>query len=359
MSKFSAVKLKHQIEDTISTIGRASKNRSVNEFQKERNEAIYRLLNDIGEYGNIWDDILSSVTTADDLEQILSNKRAIDDGYDDYLNRLCVLLYKYSCHFTLRYDGDVSTDTALGFMSVCQANLSRFDEVSQRNITQTHFNIPFKLVKDVINGEEIKKVRALENLNDELSIKQKEWEETLSNNISQANSLKESIEKYTAAFNFVGLSKGFRSLSKLKRKELRQLYKTQKSLSGAVIAIILLESFVSFSFLVRGLPPENILYTLLPFLSLVVVLLYFYRVNLSNLRNVEAQLLQIDLRNTLCKFIQSYSDYARNMSKGNQSGQSLEKFESLIFSGISMNPSDIPTTFDGLEKIAGILKSKT
>ncbi|HAS6459705.1 TPA: hypothetical protein GRR76_23470 [Vibrio parahaemolyticus] len=358
MSKFSDEQLQHQIESTIDTISRESEGRDINDFQRGRNSAISRLLNDIRESGKIWEETLSPAIKPDDLERMLSQKKEIKEGYDKYINRLCVLMYKYSCHFSLRYDGNLSTDEALVFMSFCQGSLNEFDGLSRRSITQMHFNIPFMLVKSVINEEEIKKVRELENLNEQLDLERQKWEDTLNKNISQANSLKESIEKYTTAFNFVGLSKGFRSLSILKRKELKQLYNTQRNLSKAVIAIILLEGLVSTSFFVSGLPPENILYTLLPFLSLVVVLLYFYRVNLSNLRNVEAQLLQIDLRNTLCKFIQSYSDYSRDILNDNPSGQSLEKFENLIFSGISMNPSDIPTTFDGLEKLAGLLKGK-
>ncbi|EII3729117.1 hypothetical protein LG468_003962, partial [Vibrio cholerae] len=66
-------------------------------------------------------------------------------------------------------------------------------------------------------------------------------------------------------------------------------------------------------------------------------------------------IMQIELRQTLCQFIQSYAEYASEIKAKDAS--SLEKFESLIFSGILSDAEKLPSTFDGLEQIVTMLKS--
>nr|WP_202819706.1 hypothetical protein [Thaumasiovibrio occultus] len=65
--------------------------------------------------------------------------------------------------------------------------------------------------------------------------------------------------------------------------------------------------------------------------------------------------MQLELRQTLCQFIQSYADYAKEIKA--KDGASLEKFENLIFSGILADSDKVPSTFDGLEQIGAMLKS--
>jgi len=40
-----------------------------------------------------------------------------------------------------------------------------------------------------------------------------------------------------------------------------------------------------------------------------------------------------------------------------QDSSALEKFESLIFSGVFSNPEKLPSTFDGVEQIGSLIKS--
>ncbi len=96
-------------------------------------------------------------------------------------------------------------------------------------------------------------------------------------------------------------------------------------------------------------------YAIFPTLTLQIVLVYFFRIALFNYKSVKAQLLQLELRKTLCQFIQSYSSYAKEMKATDNS--SLEKFENLIFSGIIANEENLPSTFDGLEQLSKIIQS--
>ena len=60
------------------------------------------------------------------------------------------------------------------------------------------------------------------------------------------------------------------------------------------------------------------------------VLLYFFRISLFNIRALKSQLLQIDLRLSLCEFISNYTEETAKM-RGNAK-ESFDKFENVIFS---------------------------
>jgi hypothetical protein len=92
---------------------------------------------------------------------------------------------------------------------------------------------------------------------------------------------------------------------------------------------------------------------LLPVFSITFILIYYFRVALQNHNSIKAQLSQIELRKTLCQFIQSYSDYSTKIKK--EDPESLSKFESIIFSSIITNGDNIPSTFDGLEQVVKLI----
>lgn len=97
------------------------------------------------------------------------------------------------------------------------------------------------------------------------------------------------------------------------------------------------------------------LMVLLPLISIEVILIYFFRVILLNHRSVKAQIMQIELRQTMCQFIQNYTEYSSEIKK--EDAGELEKFESLIFSGVLSDPEKLPSTFDGMEQIGSLIKS--
>jgi len=100
---------------------------------------------------------------------------------------------------------------------------------------------------------------------------------------------------------------------------------------------------------------DGILVSIFPTVSFVAISVYFFRVLLFNYKSVKSQILQIDLRKTLCRFIQNYSEYSSNIKKNDAS--SLDKFESIIFSGIVTDDGNLPSTFDGMEQIGKLIKA--
>lgn len=87
--------------------------------------------------------------------------------------------------------------------------------------------------------------------------------------------------------------------------------------------------------------------------ALELVLIYFFRIVLHGLNSNKAPLLQIDLRLTLCRFIQKYTEFSKGIKEDNPNA--LDKFEALIFSGLVMQDGKLPTTLDGLEPIQKLL----
>jgi hypothetical protein len=99
----------------------------------------------------------------------------------------------------------------------------------------------------------------------------------------------------------------------------------------------------------------NHLFILIPLFSIEIILIYFFRVILLNHRSIKAQLMQLELRQTLCQFIQSYTEYSSKIKASDASA--LDKFENMIFSGVVSNSEKLPSTFDGIEQISKMLKS--
>lgn len=100
-------------------------------------------------------------------------------------------------------------------------------------------------------------------------------------------------------------------------------------------------------------PSLKDLAALVPSASIVVISIYYFRVLLFNYRSAKSQLLQIDLRKTLCQFIQSYSEYSSEIKAKDK--DALARFESVIFSGIVSTEENMPSTYDGIDQISKLI----
>ena len=166
---------------------------------------------------------------------------------------------------------------------------------------------------------------------------------------TRVQALAEKLETYETAYNFVGLYAGFKSLKETKVTEKRWNF----------FFLLILGSLILAPFVVKLLPGFNVVpksdvdYAgIITLAGLELLLLYFFRVALHNFRSIKAQLLQIELRMTLCQFVQSYAEYAKSARDG--SSGLLERFEQVVFSGIVTDENSIPSTFDGFDQIANL-----
>lgn len=167
--------------------------------------------------------------------------------------------------------------------------------------------------------------------------------------------LEETLKEQENAFNFVGLYKGFNDLLKTKVRESRVLLGALVSMGIIMITPLMYNIMSSNTQSVLDSDITSNLFKLIPFVSLEILLIYFFRVILQNYKSVKGQILQIELRQTLCQFIQSYAEYSKEIRTTDS--HPLEKFENLIFSGIISDSESIPSTFDGMDQITKLLAS--
>ena len=209
-----------------------------------------------------------------------------------------------------------------------------------------------QIFKYMIHSEDVELFRHIGKTLEDAKKHKEQWDRELASQNSQLETqkaetekLRDNLREYEHGFNFVGLHQGFSNLSKQKTKEASVLF---YSLCGMGATIILSLCINAFYFTTKDW------ITLIPFISMELMLIYFFRIILINHRSVKAQIIQIELRKTLCEFIQSYVKYSAKIQEKDKA--SLEKFENLIFSGILSNPENIPSTFDGMEQISKLLK---
>ena len=176
----------------------------------------------------------------------------------------------------------------------------------------------------------------------------KYWDE-IQQKIDEVNVLKDKLDEYKTAFNFVGLSQGFENLLNQKNRA--------KWLTFAVLILLSIITLapLCFSFYEKFIVDIDISWqSMLPVIGLEFILIYFFRVVLNHYHSIQTQIMQLELRQSLCQFIQSYAEYAKKIKTDDK--DALEKFENLIFSSILSNPDKVPGTFDGVEGLTSLLK---
>lgn len=155
------------------------------------------------------------------------------------------------------------------------------------------------------------------------------------------------------------MSNGFRALRKAKADDLTAEKTTYRNLTIAVILLVFIKTIGSLIYLSSSSSISSVFIAVtVTTIFFLFILLYFFRISLVNIKSIKSQILQIDLRLTLCQFIHNYeTDTAKLRSKDMK--ESFDKFESVIFAPIVATEDQMPSTFDGLEQITNLLGSIT
>lgn len=327
----------------------------VDDFEKQRNSLIRLVINSMESKSEQWDDQCQIniewigdqfISRMSDEEKELSKER-LDD--------ICAICFRFLFELYL----SIKNDLAMEFESARKFalnNLSLFETSAKEQIEYAIREMPIAIFKSIANSESIQSIKDFNSVSSKAKDLQTKWEKEISEKELRVETLKESLEKYENGFNFVGLYQGFDDLSKEKHEEKNNLIYWLRILSAAIVVPILAELiFIYINIKDIALMKEGLALSVLPTVSLVAISIYYFRVLLHNYKSVKSQLLQIDLRRTLCKFIQNYSNYSSDMKK--QDSESLSKFENIIFSGIVSNDDKLPSTYDGLDQIGKFIKS--
>jgi hypothetical protein len=191
-----------------------------------------------------------------------------------------------------------------------------------------------------------------------------EYNKIAGEHIELLNLQKIDIEKYEltlknqkSEMSFVLLDKGFFNLESDKNKFSKVLFWIMVGFAFLLFAVPASFFWLHVTDYIHVLNPnlpKNLsvfseISLFIPFVSIEILLIYFFRISLYHFNANKAQILQLELRRSLCQFIEGYSDFSSKI-KG-KDATALDRFEALIFSGLAPTHETVPTTFDGLDQV--------
>lgn len=235
-------------------------------------------------------------------------------------------------------------------------NFELFTGNDRQQIIFARHSMPVQVAKKLLNDPSISEFRRFSQTVAEASKLRADWDSELEERRLHVEAIQQGLKDATSSYNFVGLVDGFRQLAAAKLTERRVAF-----WSLMVLAIVMITPpTVQISYVISHLEAIEsrkglLLYTLPTILAIEVILIYFFRVVLAQFRSVKAQALQLDVRIALCQFVESYAEYSKKIRKDDPSA--LAKFEAIVFSSLVSESEGIPSTFDGAEQLANLIKS--
>jgi hypothetical protein len=269
---------------------------------------------------------------------------------------LSTSIYRFISELNLAMPDDLPPDLR-NFIRVVDLNVERFPSHMAEEIQWAKRDMPTVILKRILNSSAITSLRNIPDFSSNVEKTIKGWEAKLEESEKTASRLEEALAKHTKEFNFVGLREGFSELAKSVGKGL-----IVARLCMVVFGIFaLVPSMLELWFLSHGdvnlLKTENsiIALTAIGTISCTLLMLYYFRIALRKADFCTAQITQIRLRMSLCRFIQSYAEYSGPIKEKNP--DALSKFEAVIFSNIVGSVEKLPSTFDGIEQLSALAKS--
>lgn len=238
------------------------------------------------------------------------------------------------------------------------SNNSRFNAEQKMRIDFLRLNLPRHLLTQTAKNLKQDHVNAVQkNIEklEEINAKIQTWDSKITYWNARAEALENNLKESAEKLNFVGLAKAFSNLIEEKNAEKRVQVIWMFILGITLLLLPTLSKLVTSHFNIELKLELASLSYVMPFLIAELVSLYFFRIFLHNFYSIKTQLLQLKLRHSLCAFIEGYSEFVER-SKKSSDDRLFEKFESMIFSGISPDPLNVPNHFDGFEQISKLIK---
>lgn len=258
--------------------------------------------------------------------------------------------YRFLCELEYTQPDDLSFELR-GIKTFVDDNLEKFKGTNRQQLIYASYTMPARLTKRILEHTSLGDFKAFsETVSTAKQLKQT-WDKEIEEKTTETKGLQDAISKLQTKYNFVGLVSGFEMLAEKKKNEIQRSFSALIFLG--VIMIVPVVAQITFVLLKVGEIESHrstLIYSLPALLALEFILLYFFRVVLSNFRALQAQLLQLDLRVSLCQFIQSYSEYSSKIKKTDPAA--LDRFEAIVFSAVTTDSEKIPATFDGIEQLA-------
>lgn len=344
-SKTVLAKFKHKIAGLVPS----------DDFEKQRNTLIRLVVGAMENKPEQWDDLCQiNIQWIGDqfINRLADEEKELTKGN---LDDICSMCFRFLFELYLSTKNDLSMEFESAKRFVFN-NLDSFEYSAKEQIEYAIRDMPISIFKSIANGDAIQSLKNFNAVSAKAEKLKDDWNADLAVREAKVDSLKESLSKYENAFNFVGLYQGFDELAKERKKESDGILNWLRILSVVIVSPIVAELiFVYLNLDNIAAVRDGLLVSILPTASLVAISVYYFRVLLFNYKSVKSQLLQIDLRKTLCRFIQNYSDYSGEIKK--KDATSLDRFERIIFSGIVADDGSLPSTFDGMDQIGKFIKA--
>lgn len=267
------------------------------------------------------------------------------------------LIYSYFLNFLIERKLNSQEDLPIeyaNFIDFATYSTDCFSIKAKMQIEYALRGLPLEVVNNLIHSRRFKEYEKFPQLVATAERLISDWDENLGSKISEIKDLESSLKKHEIAFNFVGLYAGFSKLGRIKKEEYCWAKRIMFLLGVLIPLPLIAEAIYMLSMPVEALANYSYLIKTIPIFSLTLIMIYYFRISLNNYNSIRAQIMQIELRKSLCRFIQSYAEYVKGVkSNGNES--LLVKFEEIIFSNIMTSEEKVPSTFDGLEQLAGLI----
>lgn len=184
---------------------------------------------------------------------------------------------------------------------------------------------------------------------------------------NDCNSYVNLLKGFKQEFSFLALNQAFNKLEKSK-KNARLIVLIFLFLLGSLIVYIPY-FYYEKSFLIEQMTkifnlslnksddamPLFILFSgLIPMVFIESIFIYYFKIVLNKYNSLADQIVQLETKQAIMQFIESYVDYKKNKGLTNEE---LSKFEDIIFSQISPNLKDVPTSPDLVSIIDVISKA--
>lgn len=298
---------------------------------------------------------------SDFVREIVNNLNTYKNSREDkdlveLLSLALNLFYVYFSEMKFRLGGfNQSVALEIGSLSAFVSDYFRDHPNFKRYLQYAERDIPFAIIQEIFQSNEIKNLSDLNRNINAVTSKVEEWQSTLTEQTAEVEKWHNSLKDYKDAFNFVGIFDGFNDLHKQKINELWWARLGLITIGTVILTIFAYEIHTIQSIIIsKGTIDITALVALtIPFTILIFLLLYFFKIILQTMRSIQSQLLQLDLRLTLCRFIQGYAASASDLKKQHPDG--FEKFESVIFSPLVSSDDKIPNTFEGLDQLSSVV----
>lgn len=238
-------------------------------------------------------------------------------------------------------------------------NLLRLDkivgekhEIEEKTFSGIYDGSPMKIMRTFINSQGLKDAKSfvseIVSENNKIIGLQRKTKVTKDEIVK----IEEKLDEYKNQYNFILLSKAFSRMKSDKTDEYKIARRWMHAYTVLLMVIpIMILANLHFKWVDVGVSVEHLIYAI-PLLTLEVFVFYFMRLYYGEVRSIRAQLLQIDLRLSLCEFVHDFID-KKNQTSGKD--ESWKNFESLIFSPIQMSADNIPSLLDGANAVAEVL----